>query len=760
MVIMFWRIFLVLHLVLGTVELIRAECASRDDHTNCSLFRHGPSLASLTLVGLCINLTLTPARHALAELFVNLKEGVPEALQSTKAFVFAIYDFWRMPGSWLDVDELLVSSTHLYPRGHVPGAWRRRYRSATSFFDLRQGCCTTKVKSEDLHSDGENILRDSDSGIESITDDTRSRPFKSRLSPHPSVLDSMVTEAIDADTLTLRAADIALLGDYLARTRGMFAWRVFPLTALPREPYSAVPERILIQRIDAFLRPVNQAVHYVELLLEWVSSSRADFGFLVFSPRSLPTANDGLGTGKRKAIRFIGARVSAFRARKCDPLMASRAEFLLNKLGLGSQWTCSWKWDTVLAKTFDGPRYLQYALKQAVVERWSEEVRSHWLDAGRSPEEVDAWTEEVVDFGWASELDSDEEDSSWWTDDATDCSLCSNDYSETDEEWDQLSDSGTVDHQVEFSENQVSMEDTEQLAERSSSVIPSAAHRATSTLSTSHAEPDVFSEPDEVVLYPRNLSPVEDEYEDLILYRIPRAPLTVYAHEPDAAGLHVSFVQHRPVYSPVGGYAARPPPANRPQVHGCSNSSASVRSDIEALYAAYSPPSTPTPASAQLATKERQVILYRKAHAIAPISRAAGLIRLSYTLLLEHPPNAKNSTRCLISVTSKLLQGDENVPKALPRKTREAEASPDACALTMDDEATKPRKKTRRAGRKLTARRQRVRAETVQKATQLAAELKMEADAVAQDAGLVLTDIAVYVNNQAPVGREITGRRM
>ncbi|KAJ3013073.1 hypothetical protein NUW54_g1695 [Trametes sanguinea] len=91
------------------------------------------------------------------------------------------------------------------------------------------------------------------------------------------------------DKLTLHAGDIALLGNYLARTRGMFAWRVYPLSNLSSDPSRSLGAHI-VQRIDAFFKPVGRAVHHVELVLEWTFSAAADFSFLVREALASPSA--------------------------------------------------------------------------------------------------------------------------------------------------------------------------------------------------------------------------------------------------------------------------------------------------------------------------------------------------------------------------------------------------------------------------------------------------------------------------------------
>ena len=63
----------------------------------------------------------------------------------------------------------------------------------------------------------------------------------STTAPHKNAEACESAGAIDSsehqDVLTLHAEDMVLLGRHLARTYGMFAWRVHPLICLPREVY-------------------------------------------------------------------------------------------------------------------------------------------------------------------------------------------------------------------------------------------------------------------------------------------------------------------------------------------------------------------------------------------------------------------------------------------------------------------------------------------------------------------------------------------
>ncbi|KAI0366740.1 hypothetical protein BV20DRAFT_1055397 [Pilatotrama ljubarskyi] len=235
-----------------------------------------------------------------------------------------------------------------------------------------------------------------DNGFESTTHDTppkhsnvSARHTQTRVPCCGSPADppTVITSSAHLDTLTLCASDQALLGKHLARAHGMFACRVYPLTRLSRDPYTDEPAQVLIQRVDAFLKVAGRPVHHVEILLEWVSSSMVDEMFLVFSRRSASkTEKDDLSEDAT-GVCLVGTRMNAFRARICNRLITTRAEFLRNKRGMG---TCTWNWDTPLRRAFDGQEYSTYAREETVVERWDEDVRVHWVGAGRT-KEVDAW---------------------------------------------------------------------------------------------------------------------------------------------------------------------------------------------------------------------------------------------------------------------------------------------------------------------------------------------------------------------------------
>lgn len=78
-----------------------------------------------------------------------------------------------------------------------------------------------------------------DSGFESATSEHQSA-VNSSGPARPRVCAS-VDSSTHLDSLTLRSADIALLGKHLARTHGMFAWRVYPLNSLSCDPGSDEP---------------------------------------------------------------------------------------------------------------------------------------------------------------------------------------------------------------------------------------------------------------------------------------------------------------------------------------------------------------------------------------------------------------------------------------------------------------------------------------------------------------------------------------
>ncbi|OSC98417.1 hypothetical protein PYCCODRAFT_1427819 [Trametes coccinea BRFM310] len=538
------------------------------------------------------------------------------------------------------------------------------------------------------------------------------------------------------DTLTLHAGDIAHLGDYLARKRGMFAWRVYPLSNLSVDSLGSAETNIM-QRIDAFFKPVGRSVHYVELVLEWTPSAGADFSFLVF-PDALTSPRTSSACAKQRNPHVVGVRVHAFRARVCDQRFKTRAELLLNKLGLGSLWTCSWNWDTQLGKAFDAATGFKHMRDALVVERWHESVRAYWEAAGRTAEDIARWESEVTDYGWTSDDDSDDS-SSGWTDESRGC-YSSSESSDADS--DGRLESGDDDCK------DVRLDDTEPFTAK---LAPS--H---STPLTTACDEDVCGEPEEVVLYPRSQSAPPVDEEELILYHIPHTPLAVYPPIFRPSTHHDPLAHLRPIYAPIPTYAPRVIPDHG--VNSANQDPFAFNPTCEGeAYPSYSPPASPVPYNPPSAvTAERQVILHSRGVTVAPTGGADSFIQLTYRLLVEHQQGSTNQARCLIEVTSTLASCAPCEP-CNPTPVANLMSSDATARLAQvhahaphEDDDGQPRRKTRRAGRKLTARRQRQRVDTGQKANALAAELKAEVAAAAREAGVRLVDVAVYVNHPVP----------
>ncbi|KAL7277576.1 hypothetical protein ACG7TL_008501 [Trametes sanguinea] len=520
----------------------------------------------------------------------------------------------------------------------------------------------------------------------------------------------------------------------------MFAWRVYPLSNLSGDSLGSAETNIM-QRIDAFFKPVGRSVHYVELVLEWTPSAAADFGFLVLSDAFTSVRYSSVHA-KQRNPHIVGVRVHAFRGRVCDERFQTRAETLLNKLGLGSSWTCTWNWDTPLGRAFDSASSPKHGCDAVVVERWHAGVRAHWAATGRTQEDIAKWESEIEEYGWTSDDDSDSS-SSGWTDESRSC------YSSSEssgEDSDGTLEPGNGDRHGDSKEDSPGQPVTEHAPSQREQPITS-------------CDEDVFGEPEEVVLYPRSQSAPPVDEEELILYHIPHTPLAVYPPIFCPSTHHDPLAHLRPIYAPIPTYAPRVIPDHG--VDSADQDPFSFKPPCEGeAYPSYSPPTSPIPQSPHSAViAGRQVILQSRGVTVAPTGSAGacGFIQLTYRLLLEYQQGSTNQARCLIEVTSTLSSCTPCEPCShTPVGTLVSSdatahlAQVHAHAPQEDDSEVQPRKKTRRAGRKLTARRQRQRVDTGQKANALAAELKAEAAAAAREAGVRLVDVAVYVNHPVP----------
>ncbi|OJT07877.1 hypothetical protein TRAPUB_1227 [Trametes pubescens] len=703
-----------------------------------------------------------------------------------------------------------------------------------------------------------------DSGVESATNDalpgpSERRPAASSPCPaHCSSICASVDSSTHLDTLTLHSADIALLGKHLARTHGIFAWRVYPLTCPPRGPALDEPGGGLYQRIDAFLKPSGRAVHYVELLVEWVSSARSDNSFLVFAPRF--RHNPGAPGGMQEEPRLIGTRVHAFRARKCDPGTSSNAEFLLNKLGLGSRWACSWNWDTKLGATFDGPGYSRSALKRALVERWDNDARTYWLRAGKTEDGADAWAQEILEFEWAGGWDEDDSDldgEGEWSDESEGSDVsesCSEGCSECDEEDESEDDEREervfVHPEVVLSEGPSSTEpvplpEPVRLAEWdagvSSATSPPAhpfegsrpARKDPAVPTIVHVPPPapkIFrvvieeasddEEDDDTVVYPRappSIPEREDE-EEVILYEVPRAPLAVYPPNCLRPSTSSDPLPHlRTIHAPIPTRAATlapPPPLAVPMMPTSPESTAVMTSTTKTVTTSTAPPKPPllafydcaptalpswTPGLAFLEPRRFVPrVLSTRTTQLSGIGHAR--IPVSYTVALERKEGTENGVRAVISVHSRNPPSLPAPPPARavtscrcrptgkpalkPTATRphvlssplarllnpapQPQNTPNATALCVHTaipeepepepeqehaagtgEKGKKKKKARRGGKKLTARRHRVREENGQRLQLLTLQLRLEADVAAREEGMVLAEVALSVDERA-----------
>ncbi|EIW54033.1 uncharacterized protein TRAVEDRAFT_23261 [Trametes versicolor FP-101664 SS1] len=688
---MILRTLLVFHLVLTTLELMRAQCAE----SPCSLLHSRSPFVPLSLTGLCVNLALQP----LGDVVAGLVQLILGLLRAAAGFIFAtvpvLWKVYRASGEefMIFIGGITGTSTG------IPGSWsldRLRYSTAHRCPRTQLGPDVSLETLASANSVDSAVVSDcDDSGFESATFERRSAANSSCpvCTPTYASVDSLT----HLDSLTLHSADIALLGKHLARTRGMFAWRVYSLIPLSRDPGSDEPSGGLYQRIDAFLKPVGGAVHYVELLVEWVSSASSDHSFLVFSPHSCPS-----GTSTTDEPRLIGTRVHAFRARKCDPSTSTSAEFLLNKLGLGSRWSCDYNWDTQLGATFDGPGSSRSALKQAVVERWDDDVRAHWVRAGKTEEEADAWAKEILEFEWAcewdeddSDFDSEDEEESEGSDVSDDCSEgCSGcdeeDEGEEDEEGiafiqpevvlpggplstesvplPELDQSTELDPGVSSETPPLEHSCEPSLPAREHPVAPTAVHLPSPRTFRVVVEAVSDDEQDdETVVYPRAPPslPADGDEEELILYEVPRTALAVYPPNVGTSAPSDPLAHLRTIYAPVPTRAATlaPPPAV--PLPGSSDSTAVCTTTTNAV--ATTPPKPPlqvfydcaptylpswTPGLSFLEPRPfLPRVLTMRTTRLAGIGHAR--IPVSYTVALERKEGTENGVRAVITVHSR-----------------------------------------------------------------------------------------------------------
>ncbi|KAH9888416.1 hypothetical protein C8Q73DRAFT_668313 [Cubamyces lactineus] len=811
---MLWRTVLLIHLVLTTLKLLRAECASRLETLSCAIVYSSSPLISFGLGSLGIGFALDYARGALGGLAWHW-----QAVGRVGRVV------WEALGSSVlieDVDCTRSLSAGLEER--IPGAWdvgggnlRNHVDSDPRAGPLRSPpkhpTCPNKrprasvVDASESDSDWESnpsTLQNGE-GLGSANGDTfTSPPLRTHPSPDcqasqgPYESGSAIDSSKHQDAMNLHAEDTSLLGQYLARSYGMFAWRVHPIIHLPGQAYPDGAETGLFQRIDAFMKPAGRVVHYAELLIEWVPPSCSEVKFFV--QHAIPsrvhsqqgTSDDMHGT---LGLRVIGARIHAFRARKCDPRETGRAEFFLNMLGLGTRWTCSWGWDAPLATTFDGLAYARRALDHAVVERWLEGARECWARAGRTLEEAEEWGREVEEFGWADGWESgsddsddpgnsDEEDgwtSEWTDEDGFGCS--SGDGSEL--EFNEETDDGDEDEED---------EDEERIGLVFSGIVDDAAQQLEPTPHASlqpvaptqdvglvdrPSSAEVDHEPEDVVLYPRKADLVayesadeESDEEELILYEVPHAALAVYPPTLRTTPLADPLTELRPVFAPIPAHVAgarsthETGPDTLPILPPSGDTGA-----IERHPPASSPSSSPSSSSDDEDSNDdsdddaRRLVLHnRTGHRVALVGNGR-LIRMMHTLVLESTPGPGNGVRCVVQVTTRNIHllrmkrakaavlavaaaaARHRYPLPSPGSLEEACAQLEALAEAQAEvqEKEKEKKRTRRAGKRVTKRRQREREEKVVRSAQLAGELVREAHIVAGDVGMVLVDIAVNV---------------
>ncbi|KAI0352057.1 hypothetical protein OH77DRAFT_832524 [Trametes cingulata] len=767
---MFWRTVFVFHLVLATLDLLKRECTS----PRCSLTHSRLLLALGVSGGLHISLSCRPLTDLLRRSSGGSVRSAVLAVNLVVLVIAGLYELWEPRGMQLRRAEQVwewaacrASPPPLAER--IPGAWRWRWSGwdpvespgharkepITTLHDI------TRSSSEESTS----LSEHADSGFESATHDTppkRPSPRPTRLHRCPLDPPIVIDSSTHPDALTLHASDLALLGKYLARAHGMFAWRVYPLTRLSHDPYTDEPAEVLVQRIDAFLKPVGRPVHYVEILLEWVPSAMSENTFLVFARHPASKPRNGVKEeSSRNDVRLVGTRVHAFRARVCNPLTTPPAEHLLNKLGLGSRWTCSWAWDTPLGQAFDGQEYTDYARRETVVERWDGDVEAHWRCAGRTGEEVEGWKREVREFGWADGGEEEEGESDWTEDE--DEESWSEESETDDEEWGSCTDGSAESDGVDWRTVQdvFSAPAVVQVAKDTPATPADSRERLDTTQTkqavsipkpfTPYVESDSESDSDveEVVLYPRNAAPVEDESDELILYRVPRTPLAVYApvHSPSPP-THILGITPPTVYAPTPTYA--------PGLKPAPNSSLSARV---------------LPAPSQPANTIQTLTQYAHASAFTPraFNGRAALhttwevvvtrreFCLDYNVMLERAGSGSgviNGVRALIELKgcafSLSATGSSKDPAEAAECAMRAILSSydDADAEGQQEGQGKGKKKTRRGGKKLTARRHRQRAETTARVVELAVHLRGEAERAAQEEGMELVEVALCVDER------------
>ncbi|KAI0764393.1 hypothetical protein BD413DRAFT_673466 [Trametes elegans] len=725
---MVWRAAVVFHIVLGLLELVRTGCSHSNLPSPCSFKHLGSFSASLPVITACYLLSGNPVRSLATQwqLLRRRNEILLSALGYALAAVPVISDMLKNPGNGLELDGNGVIADSMN-NDAMPGTWTWRKDKGFQLDEKLEKPSGMTVAVEVFSSSSESSLSDhDDSGFESNTQDS---PIKVQKSPnlHCGEYATQIDSSAHPESITLEALDMALFGEHMARTYG-------------------APGAVLFQRVDAFLKPSGKVVHYVELLLEWVPPSLAHNPFVIFTGR--PVEHEEVG-----GTRLVGTRVHAFRARKCDPATSSRAELLLNRLGLGTRWTCNCNWDTPLGRSFDGHRYLHHTLKQVAIERWENEVRSHWLASGKTQKEMDSWAEDLPNFSWASEADSDDSDLSNWSDSDKDCGEASffDDYSEPDEGvWQEPVDTSRFD-----SLSRPEGTDAPDCSPYSGSDVDDGPNQTESPSQARCPQAMVGqdeSEQEDIVLYPRGgdiqQGPVNEE---LGIYGNPATPLAVYPAAATGA-LPDTLADVRPVYAPTPVYeAGATPRANASQALVRVRTNAGGHVDIRILRAydseAYDSPSEPVRLKANNTTTPQTVFvqlmitvpsadpkqhLFRGAYGV-------GRLLLTYQLVLEHDSVDQRLLRATVDVSG------AHVPGPMPTPIRGAPPPQGDPAPTQPREG-EGRKKTRRAGRKITARRRRMREEVVQGAAELVDRLMGETAAAAEAAGMVVKEVAFFLN--------------
>ncbi|KAJ8490154.1 hypothetical protein ONZ51_g2467 [Trametes cubensis] len=772
-------LFLALHLALSALKLLRAECASRLDVLSCSIVHSIYPFVSFALGALGVALALNSAKGALGRGLARARAG--DDVRATWQFVLM---GWEVGGSPQGEDSTYMRREPTTSAEHwqMPGAWdwsesdahadhRERYpREDAEDMQPKLPACPRKrprasvVDVPESDTDVDFTLCTSHSGDSGELDREPAADGTSTTAPHTSAEVRDSAGAIDSsehqDVLTLLAEDMDLLGRHLARTYGMFAWRVHPLIRFPtKEAYPGGVEMGLFQRIDAFTKPVGRVVHYVEVLVEWVPSSCSDFRFFARHAATAASQSRERASGDvHGELRIVGVRVHAFRARRCDPHATGRAEFFLNMLGLGSQWACSWGWDMPLGAMFDGPECARRALDHAIIERWNGDVREYWVNAGRTLEEVEGWAREVEGFGWADVWDSDsdgsfDEEEDEWSDDWTD-------------EGDVECNSGVdLNFEFEFCEERYDEDEDEEqifLVFSSVNVVVDAAQQfepcpqspLKPTTQCSQDAPlgsqpggevmdEAADEPEDVVLYPRSsgsrareLENEDSDDDELILYQVPHTEFAVYPPTLRTTPLEDPLTELQPVFAPIPAHAAGVPLANGPVPSALpmlplgNGTGGNQRPLLES-------PSVSSDDEDNEDDDDQRLVLYnRTGHQVAFAGN--GLIRMIHTLILENTPGPSNGRVSLRRAAFTSSNRPLPSPASLAEVCEQLEALAEA-----EDQAKK--KRTRRAGKRVTKRRQREREERVVRTAQLAGELLREAHIVADEVGMVLVDIEVNV---------------